>query len=105
MLNKIFSMLFGVKSGEAKGTRERKVTESTPETQKANFQKLTAKEVARENGIEYISEATGKRFHTDRKFVNQVYAVKALISCYILQMMECLLVLLSGMVSSMEKAR
>lgn len=76
MLNKIFSMLFGVKSGEAKGTRERKVTESTPETQKANFQKLTAKEVARENGIEYISEATGKRFHTDRKFVNQVYAVK-----------------------------
>ena len=76
MLNKIFSMLFGVKSEEAKGTRERKVTESTPKTQRANFQKLTAKEVARENGIEYISEATGRRFHTDRKFVNQVYAVK-----------------------------
>ncbi len=72
MLNKIFSMLFG----EAKGTRERKVTESTPKTQRANFKKLTAKEVARENGIEYISKARGKRVHSGRKSVNQVYAVK-----------------------------
>ena len=61
MLSKIFSMLFGVKSEEAKGTRERKVTESTSKTQMANFQKLTAKEVARENGIEYISKLQVKK--------------------------------------------
>ena len=76
MLSKIFSNLFGVKSEETKGTEGRKVTGVTPETFNADFQRITAKKVAAENGIEYISKATGKKLHSGEKYVNQVYAVK-----------------------------
>ena len=76
MLSKIFSNLFGIKSEETKGTEERKVTEVTTETCNADFQKITAKKFATENGIEYISKATGKKLHSNEKYVNQVYAVK-----------------------------
>ena len=76
MLSKIFSNLFGVKSEETKGTEERKVTGVTSETFNADFQRITAKKVAAENGIEYISKATGKKLHSGEKYVNQVYAVK-----------------------------
>ena len=73
MLSKIFSNLFGVKAEETKGTEERRVI---TETFNADFQKITAKKVATENGIEYISKATGKKLHSNEKYVNQVYAVK-----------------------------
>lgn len=61
MLSKFFSNLFGVKAEETKGTEERKVTGVTTKTFNDNFQKITAKKVATENGIEYISKATGKK--------------------------------------------
>lgn len=76
MLSKIFSNLFGVKSEETKGTEERKVTGATPEKSNADFQRITAKKIAAENGIEYISKATGKKYHSGKKYVNQFYAVK-----------------------------
>ncbi len=77
MLSKIFSNLFGIKPEETKkGTEERKVIEVTMETCNADFQKITAKNVAIENGIEYISKATGKKLHSNEKYVNQVYAGK-----------------------------
>ncbi len=76
MLSKFFSNLFRVKSEETKGTEERKVTGATPNPFSADFQKITAKNVADENGIEYISNATGKKLNLGEKYVNQFYAVK-----------------------------
>ena len=76
MLSKILKDIFRVKSENTKGTEERKVTEVTTETVSTDFQKITAKKVATENGIEYISKATGKKLHSNEKYANQVYAVK-----------------------------
>lgn len=76
MFSKIFSNLFGVKSEEKKGIEERKVTGVTTETFNVGFRKITAKKVAAENGIEYISKATGKKLHSNESGVNKVYAVK-----------------------------
>ena len=76
MLSKIFSNLFGVKSEETKETEKRKVTVDIPKTFNADFQRITAKKVAAENDIEYISKATGKKLHSGEKYANQVYAVK-----------------------------
>ena len=39
-----------------------------------DFQKVTAKKVAAENGIEYISEATGKKMNSNDGMVNRYYA-------------------------------
>ena len=75
MLNKIFSNLFGVKYEETGGTEKRKVAGAT-ETFNADFQRITAKKIAAENGIKYISKATGKKLQSGEKYVNQVYAVK-----------------------------
>lgn len=76
MISKVLTKFFGVKSEELNGTKEREVTEVTTETFNADFQKITAKEVAKESGIEYISKATGKMLHSSEKYVNQVYALK-----------------------------
>ena len=76
MLNKIFSNLFGVKPEKTKRTEERKVTGVTPETFNAYFQRITAKKIAAENGIEYISKAIGKKLHSGKTYVTQFYAVK-----------------------------
>lgn len=73
MIGKVFSKLFGVKSEEKNRTGERKVISKILNI---DFQKITAKKVASENGIEYIPKATGKKLHSSEKYVNQVYAVK-----------------------------
>lgn len=74
MLSKFFSNLFDAKKEETKGTEKRKVTEGTIEN--ADFQKITAKEVAIENGIGYISKARGRNLNTIKKGVNKVFAAK-----------------------------
>ena len=111
MLGKIFSMLFGVKSEEKEVLEERKstevtqeqqVTEDTVETTGAAFQKITAKDIATENGIDYISSVTEKKYNSGEQYANQFYAENG---CYTLQMMEYQRALLSGMESLMEKRR
>ena len=76
MLNKFLKNIFRVKSENIKGTGERKVTKVTTEIVSTDFQKITAKKVAIENDIEYISKATGKKLHSNEMYVNKVYAVK-----------------------------
>lgn len=66
MINNFFSNLFEEKSEKIKGTKERKVTD---------FQKITAKDIAAENGIAYISNAIGRKIFSNEPRVNQVYAV------------------------------
>ena len=79
MLNRIFKSLFIVKSEKTKGTEERKVTKGTTETINADFQKITAKKIATENGIEYISKAIGKKLHSKARNINQVYSLLLLV--------------------------
>ena len=111
MLGKIFSKLFGVKSEEKEVLEERKTTEVTQEHQVAEdtvettgaaFQKITAKVIATENGIDYISSVTEKKYNSGEQYANQFYAENG---CYTLQMMEYQRALLSGMESLMEKRR
>ena len=51
-------------------------TEKTPkeETFDAEFQKVTAKDVASQNSIEYISDAKGKKIILNKEAVNRFYA-------------------------------
>lgn len=42
----------------------------------AEYQKITAKQVALENGIDYIFDAKGRKFGSKEHMVNQVYAGK-----------------------------
>ena len=90
MLGKFFSKLFGVKSEEkevleerktAEVTQEHQVAEDTVETTGAAFQKITAKVIATENGIDYISSVTEKKYNSGEQYANQFYAENG---CYIL---------------------
>ena len=90
MLGKIFSKLFGVKSKKrkvleereiTKVTQEEHVTEDTFETTGADFQKITAKDIATENGFDYIPILMLKRYNSSQQYVNQFYAENG---CYIL---------------------
>ena len=90
MFDKIFSRLFGVKSEEKEVlegrktievTQEQQVPEDTVETTGAAFQKITAKDIATENGIDYIPSVTEKKYKSGKQYVNQFYAENG---CYIL---------------------
>ena len=90
MLNKFFSKLFGVKNKEkdikedqrtTEVSEKKQVTEATVKTSKADFQKITAKDIADENGIDYISRVKKKEYNSDEQYVNQFYAEN---NCYIL---------------------
>ena len=90
MLGKFFSKLFGVKSEEkevleerktAEVTQEHQVAEDTVETTGAAFQKITAKDIATENGIDYIPSVTEKKYNSGEQYANQFYAENG---CYIL---------------------
>lgn len=79
MLKKIFSKLFGVKSEETQNVEERNVKDVNLKPERcfeADYQKVTAKTVAKENDIGYISDARGKKISKKRKYVNSVYAGK-----------------------------
>ena len=67
---------FRANSKNVKGTKKRKLTGVEPKAINIDFQKITAKKVATENGIEYIPKAYGKKIHSNAKFVNQIYAKK-----------------------------
>lgn len=90
MFGKIFSRLFGVKSEEkevleerktTEMTQEQKVTEDTAETTGAGFRRITAKDIATENGIDYIPILMLKKYNSGKQYVNQFYAENG---CYIL---------------------
>lgn len=91
MLGKFFSRLFGVKSEEKEMQEERKITEVTQELQVTEdtvetttdvfFQKITAKDIATENGIDYIPSVTEKKYNSGEQTANQFYAENG---CYIL---------------------
>lgn len=71
MLNKIFSKFFGVK------TKESKVRSIQAETTlKSDYQKITAKQIAADNGIEYISDAKGRKMNSKNGRVNGFYTRK-----------------------------
>ena len=83
MFDKIFSRLFGVKSEEKEVlewrktievTQEQQVPEDTVETTGAAFQKITAKDIATENDIDYIPSVTEKKYKSGKQYVNQFYA-------------------------------
>ena len=38
------------------------------------YRKITAKQIAKENGIDYISNVTDNKYESDNRFVNQYYA-------------------------------
>ena len=84
MFGKFFGKIFGVKDEGKKGetigvkneTVERKVTNVATEEQVADFQKITAKMIAEENGIGYIPKATGARIQLDKEFVTKVLAAE-----------------------------
>lgn len=84
MFGKFFSKIFGVRTEAKKEetievkkeTVERKVTETTIEEQVADFQKITAKMIAEENGIGYIPKATGARIQLYEEFVTRVLAAE-----------------------------
>lgn len=48
---------------------------------KTGFQRITAKEVAKENGIDYISKANSKKIRVENRYANQFFVEKG---CYIL---------------------
>lgn len=77
MLNKIFSKLFILKSKETVNVENRNVEEisTQPETTfKVKFQRITAKQVAADNGIEYVSDAKGRKMNSEHGSVNRFYA-------------------------------
>lgn len=79
MLNKIFPRFFGIKPKKSKGVENRNVEEvsTQPETTfKSGYQKITAKQVAADNGIEYISDAKGRKMNSEHRSVNRFYAKK-----------------------------
>ena len=79
MLKKFLSKLFGVKSKEKTNAENRQVNDvdtKQPETFDAEFQKITAKDVALQNGIEYISDAVGRKITLNSEGVNRFYAGK-----------------------------
>lgn len=79
MLNKIFSKLFGGKTKEAVHAKSRNVEEVSTQTEttfKAEYQKITAKQIATDNGIEYISDAKGRKMNSEHGSVNRFFAGK-----------------------------
>lgn len=79
MLNKIFSKLFGGKTKEAVHAKSRNVEEVSTQTEttfKAEYQKITAKQIAADNGIEYISDAKGRKMNSEHGSVNRFFAGK-----------------------------
>lgn len=79
MLNKIFSKLFGKKTKETVHAESRNVEEVSTQTEttfKAEYQKITAKQIAADNGIEYISDAKGRKISSEHGSVNRFYAGK-----------------------------
>ena len=90
MLGKKFSKLFRVKSEKKKVLEEREITEVTQkehitedtfETTGTDFQKNTAKDIATENGFDYIPILMLKKYNSGEQYVNQFYAEDG---CYIL---------------------
>lgn len=90
MLIKFFSKLFGVKPKEKEVLEEWNTNEDsqkqqdageTEKTTGATFQKITAKEIAKKNGLEYISIPMLKIYNSGKLYVNQLYAEDG---CYIL---------------------
>ena len=90
MLVNIFSKIFGVKSEKkevleereiAKATKKKDVIEDTFETTETDFQKVTAKVIATENGMDYIPILMLKKYNSSKQHTNQFYAENG---CYIL---------------------
>lgn len=69
MLNKIFSNFFRNRNVEEISSHPKTLSET-------KFQKITAKQLATDNGIEYISDARGKRMNSKNEKVNRFYARK-----------------------------
>lgn len=70
---------FKNKKTEMKAREERIVTELIVDQQEKSvrdYQMITAKKVAEENGIDYISDAKGRKFSSKDCMVNQIYAGK-----------------------------
>lgn len=79
MLKKFFQKFFGEKSEEKESAETRKINDAEaqpPKTFDAEFQKITAKDVALQNGIEYISDAKGRKVNSNGKSINRFYAGK-----------------------------
>ena len=74
MFGKKVSKLFGVKSEEKEVLEERIIEE-------ASFQKINAKDIADENGMEYIPSVTREKYYSNKKIANLFYAENG---CYIL---------------------
>lgn len=72
MLKGIFQRLFERKTKDTKCAENRNIKERLNE----NFQKITAKDVATENGMEYILDARGKKIKGEKKGINRLYAGK-----------------------------
>ena len=89
MLGKFFSKFFGLKSKENDVMKEQRIekcqkskkTSENYSQNKAAFQKITAKDIATENGIDYIPKVTEKKYNSGKEYVNQFYAENG---CYIL---------------------
>lgn len=79
MLNKIFQRFFRRNPKESESTENRsveQVKQQQEETFDAEFRKITAKDVANQNGIEYISDAKGRKMDSNGGAVNRFYAGK-----------------------------
>ena len=73
----IFSRIFGVKSKQADGVKNRNVEKAPTQSEtvlNAKFQCITAKQIAADNGIEYIADAKGKKMNSEHGSVNSFYA-------------------------------
>ena len=78
MFRKITRRLLANKANETPKIDERSAINDIIKANVSNvsFQKITAKDIAEENGIEYISNAKGKKVNLDSRFINQYYAEK-----------------------------
>lgn len=75
MIGKLFSGLFGARAKELESTEERNVTNHVSRVHSSNSRRITAKELAFENNIEYIKNAQGKKVYPGEDYVNQFYVV------------------------------
>ena len=90
MIDNFFSKLFGLKSKKNDVMKEQRIAEVpkkrtargiTAKTTEDALQKITAKDIATENGIDYIPKVTEKKYNSGKEYVNQFYAENG---CYIL---------------------